>query len=142
VQMKTTASRRIEMMLSKTGLKKTRQRIDILKVLVNAKRPLTAEQIGCRLAGESPNKVTIYRTIESFVDAGLVHRAYLRDRTQHYELGEHCTQMQCHPHFTCTKCGSTRCMPDSTVGMVKGLEQGFVVHRQQVRLEGICPRCA
>jgi len=140
--MKIAVSRKIEIMLNKAGLKKTRQRIDILKVLVNAKRPLTAEQIGRRLKQEAPNKVTIYRTIESFLEAGLVHRAYLRDRTRHYELAEHCTQLQCHPHFTCTKCGSTRCMPDSTVGMVKGLGQGFVVHRQQVRLEGLCPRCA
>jgi hypothetical protein len=25
--------------------------------------------------------------------------------------------------------------------LVKGLNKGFVVHRQQVRLEGLCPRC-
>jgi len=136
------ALQRIEKILKKAGLRKTRQRVDVLKVLANAKQPLTAEQIGYRLKKEAPNKVTIYRTIESFVEAALVHRAYLRERTWHYELGEHCTESQCHPHFTCTKCGSTRCMPDSTVEMVKGLEEGFVVHRQQVKLEGLCPRCA
>ena len=140
--MKIAASRKIEMMLNRAGLKKTRQRIDILKIFVNAKRPLTAEQISFRLGQEAPNKVTIYRTIESLADSGLVHRAYIHDRTRHYELGEHCTELQCHPHFTCTKCGSTRCMPGSTVEMVKGLVQGFVVHRQQVRLEGLCPKCA
>ena len=140
--MKTAASGKIEMLLSRAGLKKTRQRMDVLKVLVNAKRPLTAEQIGYRLGKEAPNRVTIYRTIETFAESGLVHRAYIHDRSRYYELGEHCTDLQCHPHFTCTKCGSTRCMPGSTVGMVKGLGQGFVVHRQQVRIEGLCPRCA
>ncbi len=136
------ALQRIEKILKKAGLRKTRQRVDILKVLANAKQPLTAEQIARKLRRAKPNKVTIYRTLESFVEAALVHRAYLGDRTWHYESGDHCTELQCHPHFTCTKCGSTRCMLDSTVGMVKGLEQGFVVHRQQVRLEGLCPRCA
>jgi len=135
-------SQKIESALKKAGLKKTRQRVDILRVLLNAKQPLTAEQIGRKLRRAAPNKVTIYRCLESFVEAALVHRAYLGDRTWHYELGDHCTELQCHPHFTCTRCGLTRCMVDSTVGMVKGLEQGFVVHRQQVRLEGLCPRCA
>jgi Fur family ferric uptake transcriptional regulator len=140
--MKSAALLKIKMMLNKAGLKKTQQRIDILKVLVKAKRPLTAEQIGSRLRKAAANKVTIYRCLESFVEAGLVHRAYLKERTQHYELGDQCTELQCHPHFSCVKCGLTRCMPGSTVGMVKGLEQGFVVHRQQVRLEGLCPHCA
>ncbi len=140
--MKTGILQRIKDTLRTAGLRRTQQRMDILRVLLRVKQPLTVEQIRRKVRGTAPNKVTIYRTIESFVEAGLVHRAYLKDKTWHYELGDHCTKLQCHPHFTCTKCGSTQCMIGSTVGMVKGLEQGFVVHRQQVRLEGLCPRCA
>lgn len=140
--MKIQILKRVEQLLKQSGLRKTRQRVEILKVLLNAKRPLTQEEIARKLRAGAPNKVTIYRCLESFTDAGLVHRAYLEDRAWHYELGDHCTEIQCHPHFTCTKCGSTRCMVDSNVGMVRGLEQGFVVHRQQVRLEGLCPGCA
>jgi Fur family ferric uptake transcriptional regulator len=135
-------SQKIDSALEEAGLRRTRQRVDILKILLNTKRPLTAEQIRRKLRRAAPDKVTIYRTLDSFVEAALVHRAYLGDRTRHYELGDQCTELQCHPHFTCTKCGSTRCMVNSTIGMVRGLEQGFIVHRQQVRLEGLCPRCA
>jgi Fur family ferric uptake transcriptional regulator len=140
--MKAETLKRIERLLSQSGFRKTRQRVDVLRVLLDAKRPLTQEQIARKLKTAAPNKVTIYRCLESFLRADLVHRAYIEGRSWHYESGERCTQLQCHPHFTCTKCGSTRCMVDSTIGMVKGLEQGFVVHRQQVRLEGLCPRCA
>ena len=140
--MKSRSTEKAREMLKQAGLRRTPQRVDILGVLLSAKRPLTQEQIGDRLRAGAPNKVTIYRCLESFVESQLVHRAFLAGRTQHYESGDHCTQMQCHPHFTCTRCGATRCMVGSTVGMVKGLEQGFVVHRQQVRLEGLCPRCA
>ncbi len=140
--MKTETAKKVGMMLKKGGLKKTRQRVDILTVLLGAKQPLAAEQIVHRLRRGAPDKVTIYRVLESFLRAGLIHRAYLEGRTRHYELGDRCTQLQCHPHFTCTRCGSTLCMVDSTIPMVKGLGRGFVVHRQQVRLEGLCPRCA
>ena len=140
--MKSGSLKKIEQLLNRAGLRKTRQRVDVLGILVNAKRPMTQEQIGLKLRTAAPNKVTIYRCLESFVEAGLVHRAYLEDRTRHYELGDHCTELQCHPHFVCTKCGMTRCMTDTSIGMVKGLKRGFVVHRQQVRLEGLCPRCA
>jgi len=140
--MKARILKKAQRMLKQAGLRRTQQRVDVLGVLLNAKRPLTAEQIGRKLRSGTPDKVTIYRVLENFLHAGLVHRAYLADRSWHYELSDQCTELQCHPHFTCTKCGSTRCMVDSTIPMVKGLEQGFVVHRQQVRLEGLCPGCA
>lgn len=132
----------IDGLLSKYGFRKTRQRLGILKLLADVKRPLTAEEILSKLRKSRPDKVTIYRTLESFVQAGLVHRAYLQDRTSHYELSNNCSQVQCHPHFTCTSCGTTRCMIDTKVEMVKGVSGGFVIHRQQVRLEGLCPDCA
>ncbi|MFA5423986.1 MAG: Fur family transcriptional regulator [Phycisphaerae bacterium] len=132
----------LEQLLSRCGLRKTRQRLGVLKVLADAAGPLTAEEIGRVLRRAKPDKVTIYRTLESFVEVGLVHRAYLQDRTSHYELSHNCSQRQCHPHFTCTSCGATRCMIDTKVEMVRGIGRGFVIHRQQVRLEGLCPDCA
>jgi len=140
--MKAHIVKKAQQMLKQAGLKRTQQRVDILTVLLGAKQPLTAEQIGRKLRRNAPDKVTIYRVLENFLEAGLVHRAYLEDRSWYYESGDRCTQLQCHPHFTCTKCGLTRCMVDSIIPMVKGLGRGFVVHRQQVRLEGLCPGCA
>lgn len=140
--MKKQAGFKAEAILRGAGLRCTGGRLSILKILCAAKSPLTGEQIGCALGSKRPNRVTIYRVLERFVEAGLVHRAYMDKRARHFELAWNCTESQCHPHFTCEHCGRTHCLTEFSLPMVKGLKKGFVVHRQQVRLEGLCPLCA
>lgn len=133
---------KIEQFLTKAKLRKTQPRLKILKTLLNSTKPLTQEQITEELGAKAPDKVTVYRCLENFVEAGLVHKAFLQERTWHYELSHHCTDSQCHPHFTCKKCGVTSCLRGKSLPLIKGLKKGFVIHRQQVRLEGLCPKCA
>jgi Fur family ferric uptake transcriptional regulator len=114
----------------------------ILKVLKSTARPLRQNEIAKRLGGKHFDKVTIYRTLESFVAAHIVHKAFLQERTWHFELADKCTQSQCHPHFTCTGCGDTHCLPQVSMPMAKNPGKGFIIHHQQVRLEGLCPKCS
>jgi Fur family ferric uptake transcriptional regulator len=139
--MKSETSKRIENLLRTANLRRTGPRVAILSVLLHAGKPLTQGQIASNLAAVIPNKVTIYRTLESFCKAGLVHKAFMHKRAWHFELADRCTESQCHPHFTCEKCGVISCLVGLSVSIVKYLKKGFVIHRQQVRLEGLCPRC-
>ena len=132
---------RPENMLRGAKLRCTRGRAAILEILAAAKKPLTREQIASELGKKGLNKVTIYRALERFVRAGLVHKAFLQARTWHFELAENCTASQCHPHFTCTDCGETHCLTEITVPMAKSPYKGFVIDRQRVQLEGVCPEC-
>jgi Fe2+ or Zn2+ uptake regulation protein len=129
-------------MLRQAKLYCTEARVAILRVLLEAARPLRQDQIAPQLRSRTLNKVTVYRTLESLAAAGLVHRAFMQDRAWHFELADHCTEKQCHPHFTCTKCGVTHCLTDTSVPMARIADRGFVISRQQVRLEGLCPACA
>jgi Fur family ferric uptake transcriptional regulator len=131
-----------EQLLSSFKIRKTDARIAILGILTGAGKPQTAEQIALKLAAKAPDKVTIYRTLECFVKAGFVHKAYLEARKWHFELADHCTEQRCHPHFVCKSCGRTRCMPEVSSPTVKVTRKGFVVHRQQIKLEGLCPSCS
>ena len=132
----------IEQLLAEVKLRKTGPRIKILNALLNSAEPLTQQQITKKLKAKAPNKVTTYRCLENFVEAGLVHKAFLQDRTWHYELSHNCTEKQCHPHFTCKNCGQTRCLDGNSIPLIKDLKKGYVIHRQQVRLEGLCPKCS
>jgi Fur family ferric uptake transcriptional regulator len=114
----------------------------ILKVLIETNQPLSQGQIAQRLGKEHFDKVTIYRTLESLCAAGLVHKAYIEERAWHFELAHNCTESQCHPHFTCVRCGHTHCLTGMSLPMAKSPHRGFVIYRQQVRLEGLCPACA
>lgn len=128
-------------LLKSANLYCTNRRVAILKVLSAANKPMTQHQIAASLGRAAPDKVTIYRTLESFLEAGLVHKAFLRQRTWHFELAHNCTENQCHPHFTCTSCGDTNCLTEISLPMAKSPHKGFVIDRQRVQLEGLCPRC-
>jgi len=141
-------------MLHEANLYRTEARVAILSVLLKAAGPLRQDQIGVQVADQaskgpprqashlgSLSKVTVYRTLDSLVEAGLVHRAFMHNRTWHFELADHCSQQQCHPHFTCTRCGVTQCMTDISLPLARIPRKGFVISRQQVRLEGLCPAC-
>lgn len=129
-------------MLRRAALYCTAGRVAVLTVLARAEKPLTGQQIAARLGRERLDKVTIYRALECFVRAGLVHKAYTHNRAWHFELAHNCAEDQCHPHFTCTDCGNTLCVTGVSLPLAKSPGKGFVVHRQQVRLEGLCPACA
>ena len=129
-------------MLKKTKLYCTESRLTILKVLAEAGKPLSQDQIARRSGKKHFDKVTIYRTLESLLRVGLVHKAFEEKRATHFELANNCTEHQCHPHLTCSSCGDTHCLTQISLPMTKSPHQGFVIHRQQVRLEGLCPKCA
>jgi Fur family ferric uptake transcriptional regulator len=124
-------------MLRAAELYRTKGRVTILKVLMKAGKPLSQEHIAERLGKKRLDKVTIYRTLESLLKVGLVHKAFIAERAWHFELAHHCTESQCHPHFTCTSCGKTHCLTGMSLPMVKSPHKGFVIHRQQVS-----PACA
>jgi Fur family ferric uptake transcriptional regulator len=139
--MKSQLKERIDNLLDSAKLKRTGPRRAILEILLACNRPQTADEIVSAMGNTRPNKVTVYRTLESMVDAGLVHKAFVEERSQHYELADKCTEHQCHPHFVCTDCGHTRCLHDVLVPMATSAPTGFVIERQQVRLQGLCPKC-
>ncbi|MGB2862554.1 MAG: transcriptional repressor [Sedimentisphaerales bacterium] len=120
----------------------TAGRVAILTVLMKAGKPLSQDQIARRSGKERFDKVTIYRTLESLLGVGLVHKVFIDKRAGHFELSHNCTESQCHPHFTCTSCGDTTCLMEISLPMAKSPHKGFIIRRQQVRLEGLCPACA
>ncbi len=139
--MKPNLNNRARQMLRTARLYCTEARIAILKVLLQARRPVRQDQIAEQLTEKTTNKVTIYRTLESLVKVGLVHRAFMHERAWHFELANHCSETQCHPHFTCSNCGTTYCLMEFSMPMAPSHYKGFAIHHQQVRLEGLCPAC-
>lgn len=129
-------------LLKKANLRQTLPRLAILQALIKATGPITQEQIAETLSDSAPNKVTIYRTLECFIERGIVHKAFMKDRTAFFELGHNCSEKQCHPHFTCTKCHQTHCLTNVKMPMAKIADKGFNIQHQKVELDGLCPKCS
>ncbi len=127
--------------LKDARLRVTSARLAVLDSLLNAPNPLNQEQIAESLKPNSPDKVTIYRSLEKLVEADVIHLAYIKDRTGYYEPADNCDSRQCHPHFTCKVCKSTICLTQTRLPLLKQVPPGFVLENQKVLLSGICSSC-
>lgn len=131
-----------EALLQSCGLRKTRPRRAVLTALLKADSPLTQDRIAEQIGTAAPDKTTIYRILMILVKHNLIHQAYIHNRTRHFELAHHCRADRCHPHFTCVLCRQTHCLTEAYPPLVQNLPAGFQIHRQQIRLEGVCPECS
>jgi Fe2+ or Zn2+ uptake regulation protein len=127
-------------LLRQKKMRITTARVAVLSVLMQAGCPLSQQQIADRLGPEAPDKTTIYRTLMSLVKTNLVHKAFVQQRQWLFEPAHHCTATQCHPHFTCVRCRRTECLIGVEAPLVK-LPDGLTMHRQQIRIEGLCALC-
>lgn len=139
--MNTTVKQHAAALLRQKQLRVTAPRVAVIAAILQSKRPLTQQQIAAQIGDHSPNKTTIYRTLMSLIDANLVHKAFVQQRQWHFELAHHCTSIQCHPHFTCIRCHRTECLHGVSSPLVD-LPKGMTMHRQQIRIEGICSACS
>lgn len=127
--------------LKQAGLRATEPRLAILKMLCQASCPLSETDINRQLGNTAPNKTTIYRTLETLVAKNIVHQAYIQNRQRYFEIAANCSTAQCHPHFTCVRCHRTECLY-KTAWQPATPPAGYVVFRQQIRIEGLCATCS
>jgi Fur family ferric uptake transcriptional regulator len=125
-----------------SGHPKTRQRQLLLEIIRETPGHLDAKSL-YKLALErdySISPATVYRTLNLFKKMGLIDEKHLGRSCCCYELKR---SIQ-HQHLVCSKCGKViefECPLNETVEKVKK-EQGFVVTRAEIYLEGLCADCA
>jgi Fur family ferric uptake transcriptional regulator len=95
-------------------------------------------------AADRFDRVTIYRTLQTFVDRGLVHTIPTADNSIRYGLckddcgkGKHRDH---HIHFICNKCHQTYCLDDVVTPDIR-LPRGYSASHAEVIVEGICKDC-
>jgi Fe2+ or Zn2+ uptake regulation protein len=127
--------------LKKSGLKVTPHRIAIYRLLSAVHTPLSIKAIHQKLQKTGIDHATVYRTLLSFVRAGLVKQIDLQDEHTYFELvDEHD-----HHHVVCKKCKTiadfTGCGIDSVIS--KALKQtGFsAIENHSLELFGMCKKC-
>ncbi|HEY4874441.1 MAG TPA: transcriptional repressor, partial [Puia sp.] len=95
-------------------------------------------------AGEKFDRVTVYRTLQSFVEKGIIHSIPTADNSILYALcKDNCTEGHHHDnhiHFVCSKCGTTTCMENISAPSIK-LPDNFIATKVEVVVNGICKNC-
>ncbi len=125
--------------LRKANLRVTSCRTSLLDFLLDAKEPLTQKELMESLEEKGFNRVTIYRALQAFLDAFIVHRIVTEDRTWRFAI-THCGHRgHCHPHFTCRRCGRIQCLDGVAIPAVS--LEGHRIEAQAMYLWGLCPAC-
>ena len=129
--------------LKRNQLSVTGSRKKILQLFLSQTGALSHGDIEKKV-GEQFDRVTIYRTLQTFLDKGIIHNIPTADNFIQYALcRDNCSaghHHDHHVHFVCTVCGSTICLEDVSVPLVK-LPKGFSTSKTEMVVSGTCKHC-
>ncbi len=132
----------VDEILRRNSLSVTESRKKILNLFMNIPAALAHGDIE-RKAGEKFDRVTVYRTLQTFVEKGIIHTIPTTDNSVRYALCKDCTEGHHHDnhvHFICNQCGTTLCLDDVAVPEIK-LPKGFSLNEIEVVAKGVCQDC-
>ena len=125
------------------GIKRTKHRSSIWQVLLDENKPITAATIASKLSSTNQTiwMSTIYRTLDFFVEKGLVLRTVLANSDMAlYEI----TPTNHRHYAVCTECHTM--IPLSTCPVVSAphelVDHGFEVRGHNLEIYGICESCS
>ena len=144
--MSTTETRSINIRLNdilrRKHLSVTDSRKKILSLFLNSEDALTHGDIEAK-AGEKFDRVTVYRTLQTFVEKGIIHTIPTSDNSIRYALCKDCEEGHHHDdhvHFVCSNCNKTICLDDIVSPKIE-LPQGYIAQNVQVVINGMCRDC-
>ena len=127
--------------LEAAGFKSTQSRLAVLELMHRTNTAISLNQIQSSL--KEMDRVTLYRTMKSMQEAGIVHIAKEERKSVFYALcGDTCASGEhdhAHAHFECVQCQSLYCLPIEKSIALK--DDSFQVTHQNIQLRGICKNC-
>lgn len=125
-------------------IKPTPMRMLVLEQLSVLQRPLSLAELESLL--HPADRVTIYRTLQTFAKRGLVHSAESSANGAVYALcADGCRadgHRHDHPHFECEVCKQITCTDDFAYTVSRKNEASqYRLVSAEVLLKGLCPQC-
>jgi len=123
------------------NLRITSKRKDVLGLIVDYDSAIPFSHIQKELSNF--DRVTLYRTMNSLLEKGVIHKIQVEGTEIFYALcGHTCddkTHQHNHVHFHCSSCEKVHCLePDSPLNI--GLN-GFQIENIEIQLQGVCNQC-
>jgi len=136
-------SKQLEQLLESKNINPTAMRLLVLDFLLqqSATISLTDLEKGMQPA----DRITIYRTLKTFQEKGLVHSIDDGSGSSKYALcRSECDDHQhhdLHVHFYCHSCKETFCLEKSVIPKVN-LPSRFMAEEMSLLVKGICDTCS
>jgi Fur family ferric uptake transcriptional regulator len=130
-------------LLKEHGLSLTSCRIDVLQRFIGAGIAVSFHDVEVSLQ-KTYDRVTIYRTLKSFVEKGLIHKVLDDTGNLKYALClANCHEEQHdheHVHFKCVKCEETNCIDSIKIPKIE-LPKGYSFIKSDLLIQGVCRKC-
>ena len=128
--------------LSDSGLKFTRQRALILKIIRQGRGHLDADEVYRRAREKEPrlSLSTVYRSLQKLKELGLVDELHFDENHHHYEV----KSTSEHHHLMCLNCGQVIEIDYPLARYVKKTvneAKDFDIIEAEVHMSGYCPKC-
>lgn len=135
-------NRNIEDKLTAKNIQPTAMRLLVLDYLLKQGSAITLAWLEKGLY--PADRITIYRTLKTFEDKGVVHAIEDGSGATKYAMcKEECSisgHRDLHVHFFCNDCKNTFCLPRTNVPEVD-LPSNFTPVEYNLVVKGICPHC-
>ncbi len=133
----------IEKLFALKDIRVTAMRLLIYKFLADKQITVTLSDI--ENAFEKADRTTLYRTIKTFEEKGIVHQIDDGTGVTKYALCEESCNCEIetdlHLHFHCNNCNETTCLTDHKIPQIK-VPDGFVSENVNLVVKGICDKCS
>jgi Fur family transcriptional regulator, ferric uptake regulator len=134
------STERIGALLRAHGLRATAPRIAVLAAVEPVNGHLSVAEIRELLAPPAPDLATVYRTVTTLVDKGVLHALSVDGGLNTYGLAE-----APHHHAVCTRCGAIIEVPAQRLrSALEHASEGSafsLADSASLTLHGLCPRC-
>ncbi|MEM1325550.1 MAG: transcriptional repressor [Bacteroidota bacterium] len=129
-------------LLKDNGLRKTQIRLNVLDTFLTSNQAYGQGDI--EQLHPNTDRISLYRTLKTFEDKGLIHQAIDGSGKTKYALCKHdCNEhkhFDHHAHFHCTDCKKTICLDSISVPEVQ-LPKNFTLQQSHLVLSGLCEDC-
>jgi Fur family ferric uptake transcriptional regulator len=133
---------RAESLVERTGARVTRQRVEVLAILLSAPRALTHHEVESR-ANRSfgIDRVTVYRVLEWLTSHELAHKIAGDDRVWRFNAAGDEGESHAHAHFKCNDCGDVICLDEVRALRDIRLPSGYRSQAVELTVKGLCAEC-
>lgn len=136
-------NQRIIALLEEHSLRKTPVRAKVLEIFLNREEALSHSDVEDYF--DQIDRITLYRTLKTFEDKGLIHKAIDGGDKIKYALCHHgCDEHEhhdAHAHFHCDDCGKTFCLDEVEAPAVQAPGK-FKVATTHLVMTGKCETCS
>lgn len=133
----------IEKTLDNKSVRPTAMRILIYKFMAGKQNAVALTDI--ENAFEKAERTTLYRTLKTFEEKGIVHQIDDGTNVSKFALCEpgcNCEiDQDLHLHFHCSQCDKTVCLTEHKIPHIN-LPAGYIAEDANLVIKGICDSCS